>query len=670
MSITPSSPTARTLAAALAGASLAAVAAVSAAPPAAAAEARAGRRPPAVASYVLRARLDPGDHRVAGRETLRWRNASGAHVQELCFHLYLNGFRSTATAWTAHADREDLATLAGGGWGWIEIEELAVDGRDRLAGARFDPPAAWPEDRTVMRVPLDRPVAPGETVEVAASFVAQLPRAVARTGYRGDFHFVAQWFPKIAVLSPDGEWRCEPFHRNSEFFADYGDYDVTLDVPRRFVVGATGRRASAEDAGDGRTLHRYVQEGVHDFAWTAWPELVESRFTFQEEGLPPVDVRMLLRPETERFAARYARALSAGLSRFGAWFGPYPYSTLTMVDPPWGAEAAGGMEYPTLIATGTRVFSPLVTLSPESVTVHELGHQWFYGLLASDEVRESFLDEGITTYATGKLLAETYGPRAWSVRAFGLPVPFAEVRMEHLIDTSARYFRDPSSDPIGRTAGGYLDHSAYRYLTYSKMSLALGQLERLLGSETMERAMRAFAEAWRFRHPTSADFVRSLSRGAGQDLTGYFRQTLWSSEALDYAVTTAESRPRRAPAGVFGRGAERTVEERGERLPGWESEVVVRRLGGVTLPVHTDLVFADGQRARLRWDGRERWVRFRVVGPKLLWAEVDPDETMILDVDRLNNSLRVEPDRRASRRWGQRLRFWIQNTLETFAALA
>jgi hypothetical protein len=139
---------------------------------------------------------------------------------------------------------------------------------------------------------------------------------------------------------------------------------------------------------------------------------------------------------------------------------------------------------------------------------------------------------------------------------------------------------------------------------------------------------------------------------------------------LDYAVETAASRPRRAPAGVFGSGEERRTVERGERLAGWESEVVVRRLGGVALPVFTDLVFADGQRARLRWDGQERWVRFRAVGPRLAWAEVDPEETLLLDVDRLDNSRRVEADRRASRRWGQRLRFWIQNVLETVAALA
>ncbi|HEX6201909.1 MAG TPA: M1 family metallopeptidase, partial [Thermoanaerobaculia bacterium] len=639
--------------------------------PAAAAEARLGTdRPPAVASYAIRARLDEDRHRVAGRQTITWRNASRAPATELCFHLYLNAFRSTATAWTSRAGRDDLATLAGGGgWGWTEVSALAVDGRDRLAEAVFDPPAAFPEDRTVMRVPLASAVAPGETVEIAVGFLSQLPRAVARTGYHRDFHFVAQWFPKLGVLAADGTWHCEPFHRSAEFFADYGDYDVALDVPRRFVVGATGRRASSEDAGDGRVIHRYLQEGVHDFAWTAWPGFVERRFAFAVEGLPPVDVLMLLRPETVRFANRYRVALSEGLTRFGRWYGAYPYSNLTMVDPPWGAEAAGGMEYPTFIATGTDVLSPIVTQRPEGVTVHELAHEWFYGLLASDEVREPFLDEGITTYATGKLLAETYGPRTWWFEAFGLPIPFRGVRQEHLLDTSARYFRDPDSDPIGRTAYGYLDPLAYRYQTYSKMSLALGQLERLLGAPTMERAMRTYTTTWRFRHPTATDFVRSLSRGAGQDLSGYFAQTLWSSEVLDYAVATAESRPRRGPAGVFGSGEERTV-ERGERLAGWESEVVVRRLGGVSLPVFTDLVFADGRRARLRWDGRERWVRFRVVGPQLAWAEVDPDHTLLLDVDRLNDSRRVEPDRRASRRWAQRLRFWIQNVLETFAALA
>jgi hypothetical protein len=627
--------------------------------------------PPAVASYTIAARLEPADHRVHGRQTIRWRNVARRPVSELCFHLYLNAFRSTATTWMRHVERERVAALAPDGWGWIEIQELRAAGVDLTAELAFTAPDDGnPDDRTVARVALPRPVVPGETLDIDVTFLSRLPRGVARTGYHRDFHLVAQWFPKLAVLERDGTWSCNQFHRSSEFFADYGDYDVSLTVPDGFVVGATGRRVASSPAEGGGVTERYLQDGVHDFAWTAWPGFVERRATFAADGLPEVEIRLLLRPETTRFATRHLRALRHALARFGAWYGPYPYSTLTMVDPPWGADWAGGMEYPTFITTRSHVFSPLASQDPEGVTVHELGHQYFYGLLASDEVREPYLDEGITTYATARVLADAYGPETWTFRAWTLPLAFRGVTLEHPLDTSARYFDDPATDPIARTSYGYLDRDAYRSLAYSKMALALGQLERLLGADTMAGAMRAYAREWRFRHPRTGDFVRSLSRASGEDLDGYFRQFLWGSEVLDYAVAKAETRRRRGPLGVFGTGRSRETVVAAEELPGWESEVVVRRLGGASLPVIVDLVFTDGQRARLRWDGHERWVRFRAVGPRLAWAEVDPEETLLLDVDRLNNSRRTAPDRRASRRWGQRVRFWIQNLLETFALLA
>jgi hypothetical protein len=223
---------------------------------------------------------------------------------------------------------------------------------------------------------------------------------------------------------------------------------------------------------------------------------------------------------------------------------------------------------------------------------------------------------------------------------------------------------------VVRTTWGYLDHDSFRFMTYSKTALALAQLERIVGREAMERAMRRYATEWRFRHPRTGDFVRSLSRSLDRDLAPYFARTLGSADVLDYAVDSVATKRRRGPVGVFGDGEGRDVVRDGDELAGWESTVVVRRLGGVRLPVVTELVFADGQRARVRWDGEERWVRFRVTGPELAWAEVDPERVLLLDVDRLNNSLRVEPDRAASRRWGQRLRFWVQNVLETFALLA
>jgi len=220
-------------------------------------------------------------------------------------------------------------------------------------------------------------------------FVSQLPRVVQRTGFARDFHLAAQWFPKLGVFEEDGTWTCPQFRFESEFYADYGTYDVTLVVPEGHVVGATGERLSANPESGGRVAFRHRQEGVHDFAWTAWPGFVERRRVFRHPELPPVEMILLLRRETSGKAERYFTALSHGLRLFGLWYGAYPYPTLTMVDPPWAGSGAGGMEYPTFITTGGRVLSPPATMSPETVTVHEFGHQYWYGLLATDEFRES-----------------------------------------------------------------------------------------------------------------------------------------------------------------------------------------------------------------------------------------------------------------------------------------
>lgn len=629
---------------------------------------------PPIASYRLEAHLDAAAHRVQGEGTVRWRNATSHPTAELYFHLYLNAFRNTESTWLEEADdRGIVETLAEGGWGWIEVERLRADSIDLLADLEFvAPDDDNPEDRTLARVPLPRPVEPGETIELEVAFTSQLPKAVARTGFVGDHHLVAQWFPKLAVFEEDGTWHAHQFHRSAEFFADFGHYDVTLDVPRGYVVGATGSLAETRETDDGRIVRRYVQEDppVHDFAWTAWPDFVERVHTFVHEGLPEVDVTLLLRPDTLHLEDRYRRALEHGLRLFGTWFGPYPYDTLTLVDPPYGARATGGMEYPTFLTAGTSVLSPLPTLRPEGVTVHELGHQWWYGLVATDELRESYLDEGINTWATARALDEAYGPRAWSIDLFEVPLVFPNAAQEHPLDTSARYFDDPATDPIARTTWGYMNRRAFRYLTYSKMSIAVEQLRRMMGPDVFDPAIRSYATTHRFRHPRTEDFLDAMRQATDQDLEPFFRQVLFGSDTLDYAVTRAETRRRKGPRGVFEVDAEGAPSRQADELPGWASEVLVRRLGGVRLPVTVELTFADGSTTRREWNGRERWIRYRVTGPKLLHAEVDPEEVLLLDVDRLNNSRRTEPDEAASRRWTHVLRFWLQNLLETFTAFS
>lgn len=631
---------------------------------------------PEVASYTLRAELDPVTHRLLGRGQIQFSNRSDSPTVELWFHLYLNAFRNSASTFLRE-DPESVETLAEQGWGWTEIRTLRDEaGHDLLPKLGYaSPDDGNPDDRTVARVPLAAPLAPGGTLRLEISFEAQLPRVVERTGFKNGFHLVAQWFPKLGVHEPDGTWSCPQFHASSEFYADYGDYDVTLVLPRGIVVGATGTRVSESVEADGRIAYRHTQAGVHDFAWTAWSDFVERRRVFRHPGLPETEMILLLRRETAGFAERYFRALENGLRYLGEWYGPYPYPTLTMVDPPWGASGAGGMEYPTFITTGTRVLNPLPTGSPEGVTVHELGHQWWYGLVASDEFRESFLDEGINTYTTARVLRHAYPPQVWSYRAWEVPILFASAPRDTPLDTSARFFRRPTVDPISRTAWGYLDSRSYGALTYSKMSLLMEQIERTVGPAAMLRGMRAYADRFRFRHPRTADLEQTLSRETGHDLSPLFRQALHGSDGLDYAIDSVKSSSKAAPVGVFGEGEQRRVVPEGEdssseHAKEFESLVVVRRLGGVRLPIVTELRFADGRTKRLSWDGEERWVRYRVTGPRLTAAVADPDDVMVLDVDRLNNSRRVEPDKRASRRWSQRLRFWVQNLLETFSTLA
>src|SRR5262249_23511958 len=144
----------------------------------------------------------------------------------------------------------------------------------------------------------------------------------------------------------------------------------------------------------GRVLYRFQQDGVHDFAWTVDPDYIVLEDTFREAGIGDVRLTLLLQPEHSAQAERYFKAANASLSGYGRVLGPSPCPTLTIVDPPWGARGAGGMEYPTLITGGTSWSAPRAIHRPESVTVHEAGHQFFYGLLASNEFEEPWLDEG------------------------------------------------------------------------------------------------------------------------------------------------------------------------------------------------------------------------------------------------------------------------------------
>ena len=189
-----------------------------------------------------------------------------------------------------------------------------------------------------MAVYLPAAVAPGQPITLDIEWTAKIPRPFARTGAIGNFFFIAQWFPKIGVLDATGKWNCHQFHVGTEFFSDYGVYDVRMTVPRGWPARRDGPRARAHDNADGTTTHRYYQEDVHDFAWTTSPDYIERRERFEHPGLPPVDMRLMLQPEHVSQAPRHFDSTRAALRHYGEWFGPYPYGHITIVDPVWRSE--------------------------------------------------------------------------------------------------------------------------------------------------------------------------------------------------------------------------------------------------------------------------------------------------------------------------------------------
>ncbi len=633
-----------------------------------------------VASYRMDVSYDTKEHTLAGKSAVTFTNRTARPLPDLCFHLYLNAWKTDRSTWLKE-NEEGIGRGRGHGsaaewFGWSAIHRITLpDGTDLTAGLRYvSPDDGSPDDRTVACVALPRPVAPGETLAFSLDWAAKFPRTIARTGWKDDFLMAVQWFPKLGVATDSG-WNVHQFHAGTEFFADFGDYDVTLTLPKEFKgkVGASGVQMEETDVAAGLKV-RFVAEDVHDFAWTASPRFEVSRETFSEPGLPKVEIVLFLQPDHRSVKERYLAATRAALKDYGTRYAPYPYPQLTVVDPPWGS-ASGGMEYPTLFTGGASWLSPAGTGSPEGITVHEFGHQIFYGLLASNEFEEAHLDEGFNSYATEVTMSAAFGDPPLVKRIFGIPVVFRGIRLPRPDFGSQRYLDwqiASRSDATGHPTFKMLDGAAIRVNAYSKTALTLASAERTLGAETFGKILKTYATRFSFRHPTTADFRSVVKEIAGPGADALFHEAWDTSNTFDYAVGSVSTKKITPPVGWIGDGSALRFQEKDAAPKGpvsYESVVVVRRMGEAVWPVDVEMVFAGGHLFRTVWDGKDRWVRYRATGPKLLSARVDPDRKLLLDVNVLNNGMTVEEDGRAARKWAMRLRFWAQNTLEFFALL-
>ncbi len=590
---------------------------------------------PGRADYRIEARYEEAERALQGKLALDWTNGSDAPTSEAWFHLYWNAFANDRST---HME-ESGGSLGGSDWkdewGWQRVTSVRVAGTQVISSMRYrQPDDGNIHDRSVFSVELPAAVEPGAKVMIEVEWTARIPRVRRRTGYKDEFLFMAQWFPKLGVFEGQRGWNCRQFHANTEFFSNFGTYDVTLDLPAKYHnrIGASGALVPPQEVDGDRVRATFLAPSyrdrqerdargrpllVHDFAWTADPRFKVRRKTFQYDlwarrfdreveavrrilgprndlPLRSVVVELFLHPEREKQLDRHFEATSAALFFYGLWFGAYPYEQITVVDPPWGGGAAGGMEYPTLFTAGTRLFTEPDMHTPEGVTVHECGHQFWYGLVANNEFESSWMDEGFNSFTDSEVMhlaygrqrattdyagvpwdgvaptpgpggstwAETLSARRLSLLGLELrPLPksgFVDLWRDQpwLTNVSrfddprwndrARYLEDPWRDPVDRPAWTYVDRTSYRINSYQRPALVLRTLQGLVGRDAFLRGMHHYSDQWRFRHPKPADFFAAFAEGAGTDVAWYFQDALQGTATLDWSVHVEQKRRKRA----------------------------------------------------------------------------------------------------------------------------
>jgi hypothetical protein len=618
-----------------------------------------------IANYRIKAALDDVKHVITATQTLSWTNPGPTEVHALPFHLYLNAFKNESSVFMRESrGHHRSARAAADGWGWIDITSIQIAGAELRPTARYLPPADAPDDQTVLELPLPAPLAAGATINVDFAFTAQLPEVFARTGHKGAFTMVGQWFPKIGVRAGvTGRWVCEPFHLNGEFFADFGTYDVALTVPQTHVVAATGVLTEAADHPDGTRTLTYRAEDVHDFAWMTDPYMDVVRGVAKVDGRE-VEVRVYHRPPQREFAQRHLGAAIGTIEHMSAMFVPYPWPIMSVIDPPLDAvDGAGGMEYPTLVTTsGDSVFSRPGIRLPEYVTVHEVGHNWFQGILASNEAEEAWLDEGVNEWADAVTMARIYGDRGGGFEWLGYSAEMFRLRRA-LGDDLGKL---PS--PVASAAWAFADSASYSDASYDKTMLALRTLENLVGRDRFAAAMQSYAQQWAFKHPTGRDLFESLRASLGEDLGWFIGPAFQGIGTVEFGVRSAECQPAHPPRGVVGDGSGRKLVTSAEApdTGGFQCEVIVVNTGTVAVPVDVELRLADGSSVRKRWDDRtgEHWQRFELAGSSpIVEVVIDPDHQVLLGDNLLEWETRLQPDSRAAWRAAARVGFWGQTTM-------
>jgi len=583
--------------------------------------------------YTIAVSLDTATHTIAGRETIRYTNRSPDTLSYIWLQLDQNLFRDDGRGAVLNPpDARFAARGFRGGFVLDRVESVRPSGRQTVRRA-----LKTTENGTLMRVELDRALAPRGVTSLEIGYSFQVPEHGAdRMGRErfpeGWLYEIAQWYPRLAVYDDVRGWNTEPYLGQGEFYLEYGDIDFAITVPRGFIVAGTGRLTNplevltaAERARLARALHsdstvaiiaksevghpstrpagtsatltwRFSAKNVRDVAWAAAPN-----FIWDASGWNGILMQSFYPPAADSVWRESTKMVRHSIKHYSEKWFPYPYPTAININGP-----VAGMEYPMIVFCASRRSARGLF----GVTTHELGHQWFPMIVGSNERLYAWMDEGFNTfinvYSARTFYHDTTGPGGSGIESWAA---FAGSGRDEA----------PSIMPADRVPGFLLGAAAY-----GKPEVGLFLLRHSILADTtrFDTAFREYIRRWAFKHPTPADFFRSMEDGVGEDLSYFWRGWFLRTDVVDQAVDSV--RTARDSTGTT------------------YTTIYLSSPGGLPMPVNLRLTFADGSVENTRlpveaWFEGSHFVYVRIFAKDLVKVEIDPDKNFP-DVRRQNNT--------------------------------
>jgi len=575
-----------------------------------------------VASYKIDIRLDDKEKIIYGQEKIFFLNISEKNIDTLYLHLYANAFSSDSTIFVRESKSLKKMMQKEEYRGYLKIKTVKA----------FSKELSWDVDETRMMIFLFEPLKPGRDIELSLEFELKLPQIISRMGYDKDNFILSEWFPKMAVLEKEGTWKDFPYHYFTEFFSDFGTYDVSITLPLKYIIDGTGYIVAEKKNPDSTKTVTFKAEKVHDFAWCASPD-----FRIRKTNIDGVEVVFLLLPGDLYKYQRWAEAAEVALKYCNSHFGRYPYSKLVIVDSYIGLVGMA-IECPMLITMPPKIpFLPENIRLDEEILIHELVHQWWYGVVASDEAEEAWLDEGFTTYTTRKIMEKEYGEKGNLLDLWGVKI--SDQNLAKWV-----YLKYPKLDPIFKPSWEFVNSTSYGVNVYYKASLVLELLENIIGEEKMDTLLKEYYNRYQFKHPKTDDFIKVAEKVTGQKLDSFFKEWLFETKTCDYEVRKIKS-------------------EKKEKI--YQTTVELRRNGDIIMPVEILIELENGEKIKEKWDGKDKWFELKLeTKAKIRSAILDPENKIVLDANVNNNGLSTKPYRWPVFKLFSNYLFWMESVIQ------